>query len=369
MVSSIATTLLHQPVQLGELALRNRIVMAPLTRGRAYPNAVPSPRMATYYAQRADAGLIVTEATAISPQGYGWVNAPGMFNDEQVDGWKPVVEAIHDQGGLMVCQLWHMGRITHPDFFGLQPVAPSAITVNAHTHTPKGDQPLVTPHALTVDEIHAIVQDYAAAARRAKSAGFDGIEIHAANGYLLDEFLRSSANTRTDEYGGSVENRIRLVLQVLDAVCQVWPSGRVGLRVSPVSPKWDMADSNPVALYQGLANALNSYNLAYLHVMEARPGHMLAPKELTEPVTPAIRRIYKGNIIGCGGYTRRTALQAIENQSVDAVAFGVSFIANPDLVRRLADNTRLNMPRQELFYTDGDEGYLDYPVLASIANS
>ena len=364
LTNHMQTSPLHQPASLGELSLKNRIVMAPLTRGRAQANGVPSPRMANYYAMRADSGLIISEATAISRQGYGWVNAPALFNNDHVKGWQQVTQAVHDQGGLMVCQLWHMGRISHSDFLsGELPVAPSALAAEGHTHTPKGTQPFEVPQALTPEGIMAVIADYVKAAQCAKDAGFDGIEIHAANGYLLDEFLRSSSNQRNDLYGGPIENRIRLVLEVIEAVSRVWPTGRVGVRVSPVSPKYGMADDNPVALYQALAQGLNQLNLAYLHIMEAQPGHMLAPDNQTEWITPAVRQVYTGNLIGCGGYTRELATQAIINNQLDAVAFGVPFIANPDLVTRLATGAPLNPARPDLFYTDGDEGYLDYPLL------
>jgi N-ethylmaleimide reductase len=364
MAQAVLSTSLFQPVTLGQLTLKNSIVMAPLTRGRAHANGVPSDRMAQYYSLRAQAGLIITEATAISRQGYGWVNAPALFTDEQVNGWQPVIQAVHDHGGLIVCQLWHMGRISHSDFLeGALPVAPSALAAEGHTYTPQGTKPFEVPHALTVDEIQAVIADYVTAAQRAHVAGFDGIEIHAANGYLLDEFLKSGTNQRTDHYGGPIENRIRLVLEVVQAVSQVWPAGRVGVRVSPVSPKYGMADDNPVALYQALAQGLNPFNLAYLHSMEAQPGHMLAPANQTQWVTPAIRQVYTGKLIGCGGYTRELAETALTENQLDAVAFGVPFIANPDLVNRFAQNAPLNPPRPDLFYSEGDEGYLDYPLL------
>jgi N-ethylmaleimide reductase len=363
--ASTATHTLFDPVMLGGLSCPNRIIMAPLTRGRATLQGVPTPRMGQYYAQRANAGLIITEATAISPQGYGWLNAPGLFTDEQQASWQPVVHAIHQAGGRVVCQLWHMGRVSHPDFYGITPVAPSALKPDGHAHTPKGDNPFVTPHALTTDEIAHVVADYVAAAHRAKAAGFDGVELHAANGYLLDEFLRTSTNHRTDAYGGSATNRCRLIIEVLTALCTVWPANRVGLRVSPATPKWGMADTNPIETFGTLAELLNPLGLAYLHSMEALPGHMLAPAEPTEPVTPTMRKAFKGAVIVCGGYDTTTANHALAHGQADAVAFGVPFIANPDLVYRLQTNAPLNTPDPVTFYTHGDNGYLDYPTSAA----
>jgi N-ethylmaleimide reductase len=317
--------------------------------------------MGDYYAQRATAGLIITEATGISRQGLGWFQAPGIWTEAQVAAWQPIVAGVHAQGGKIFTQLWHMGRASHPDFLdGALPVAPSAIAIQGETHTPQGKKPYVTPRALETHELAAIVQDYAHAAQQAKRAGFDGVEIHGANGYLLDEFLRDGTNKRTDIYGGSIENRMRLLLEVLEAVVPIWGPGRVGLRISPVGGFNDMSDSDPVALYTALAQKLNAFPLAYLHVLEGLPGTMLAADH--PPVHPAIRAQYKGNLILNGGYDKTSATRALAQNQADAIAFGVPFLANPDLVARMAHDAPLNTPDFEHFYSGGAKGYTDYPT-------
>jgi N-ethylmaleimide reductase len=353
---------LFSPLTVGAVALNNRLIMAPLTRGRAQADGTPTAIMADYYAQRATAGLIITEATGISRQGLGWYHAPGIWADTHVAVWQPVVAAVHKLGGKIFMQLWHMGRASHPDFLdGALPVAPSAIAIQGETHTPQGKKPYVTPRALETHELPGIVQDYAHAAQQAKRAGFDGVEIHGANGYLLDEFLRNGANKRTDAYGGSIENRLRLLLEVVEAVVAVWGQGRVGLRISPVGGFNDMSDSDPVALYSALAQKLNSFPLAYLHVLEGLPGSMLAANH--PAVHPHIRALYKGTLILNGGYDKASATAALAQDQADAIAFGVPFLANPDLVARMRQDAPLNTPDFNSFYSGGATGYTDYPAL------
>ena len=354
------------PITIGKTSLKNRIIMAPMTRGRASAGAIPNVDMAEYYSERASAGLIITEATAVVEQGYGWVGAPGIWNDAQAEGWKLVTSAVHGKGGQIYLQLWHMGRVSHPDFLGGNlPVAPSAIAANGDAHTPSGKKPYVTPRALTVSEIHDLVQSYATAAKRAISAGFDGVEIHAANGYLIDQFIRDGSNHRTDEYGGSTDNRLRFLLDVTKAVVEAVGSDKVGVRLSPVGQYNDMHDSNPVTTFARAAELLNPFNLSYLHTLEALPGHMFAGEG--ERVTPHIRKVYKGVLITNGGYDQALANAAIQAGEADAIAFGVPFIANPDLVERFKDNADLNAPDYATFYTDGKKGYTDYPTLAKKA--
>ncbi|MBU6475107.1 MAG: alkene reductase [Alphaproteobacteria bacterium] len=351
------------PLKTGAFSLPNRIVMAPLTRGRADIDGVPTPLMADYYTQRAEAGLIIAEATAVSKRGYGWVQAPGIFTPAQVKGWQAVTEAMHKTGGRIVLQLWHMGRASHPDFLnGQLPVAPSAIAAKGHTVTPLGQKDYVVPHALEIEEIRATIADYRRAATLARDAGFDGVEIHAANGYLLDEFLRDGANKRVDAYGGPAENRVRFLQQVTEAVAGVWGGDRTGVRLSPRNPYKGMSDSDPVGTFCVAAEKLNAYGLAYLHVMEPLPGHRLAAEG--ERVSPHMRRTFKGVFIVNGGYTQDLAEKALENGEADAVAFGVPFIANPDLVARFRARASLNAPDDATFYTHDAKGYTDYPLMA-----
>lgn len=333
-----------------------------MTRGRAEEGAIPGSIMKEYYSARADAALIITEATAISPQGYGWLNAPGIWDDEQVKGWKAVTNAVHAKGGHIFLQLWHMGRVSHPSFLkGQLPVAPSAIVAQGGTLTPLGKQPYVTPHALTVEEIHAIVADYVSAAKRAITAGFDGIELHGANGYLIDQFIRDGSNKRTDDYGGSIDNRLRFPLEIIQATIDSIGAGKVGIRLSPTNTYNDMNDANPIETFTRAAELLNPFKLAYLHIMEALPGHMLATEG--ERVTPHIRRVYKGVLITNGGYTKDLANKALESGEADAIAFGVPFLSNPDLVSRFTQNAQLNAPDYTTFYTPGLKGYMDYPLM------
>ncbi|HEY8355203.1 MAG TPA: alkene reductase [Methylophilaceae bacterium] len=352
---------LFTPVTIGSIALRNRIVMAPLTRNRAGEGNVPQDINVTYYAQRASAGLIITEATPISPMGHGYPATPGIHSEAQVAGWKQVVEAVHAKGGKIVLQLWHVGRISHPSLLpdNALPVAPSAIKPAGQAFTYDGLVDFVTPRALETEELPGIVNDYAQATRNALAAGFDGVEIHAANGYLLDQFLRDSTNKRNDAYGGSIENRTRLLLEVTRAVVDVAGSGRVGVRISPLNPFNDISDSNPQALFNHVAESLNPFNLAYLHVVEGgMVGSDLPPFDFVE-----LRRHFNGAYMANLGYTRDSANAAIAEGRVDLVAFGVPFIANPDLVERFRLNAPLNEADPSTFYGGSEKGYIDYPTL------
>ena len=355
-------TALFSPLQIGDLQLPNRIVMAPLTRARAGERRVPNELMAEYYAQRASAGLIITEATVISPQAIGWPQTPGIYTDEMQDGWSPVVDAVRDRGGRMFMQLWHMGRASHSDFHnGQLPVAPSAIGIAGdHIHTPTGKQPYETPRALETDEIPGIIEDYRMAAERAKAAGIDGIEIHSANGYLLDQFLQSKTNHRTDEYGGSIENRYRLLGEVVAAVTTVWPSERVGVRIAPNGAFNDMGSPEYREQFTFVASQLDKHNLAYLHVMD---GTGFGFHKLGPAMTLAdFRKVYSGRLMGNVGYTRDSAEQAIERGDADLVAFGRPYISNPDLVERFANGWPLaKTADMSVWYSPGAQGYTDFP--------
>lgn len=356
--------LLFQPVELGALALPHRIIMAPLTRARA-TDRIPNDLMVEYYTQRATAGLIISEATAISAQGYGWHGAPAIYTDEQAAGWRKVTDAVHGAGGRMVLQLWHMGRISHPDYQqGEAPVGPSAIAAVGEAHTPTGKKPFVVPRALSIPDIRQILEDYKVATRRARDAGFDGVEIHGANSYLIDQFLRDASNHRQDQYGGSIEKRTRFLLEVVEAVAGAWSPDRTGLRVSPTMNGNGMSDRDPVALYTHVGQTLNGYGLAYLHVAEAiRPGRLFnadAPR-----VTPYIREAFQGALLVNGGYDKATAAQALRANQADAIVFGQPFIANPDLPLRLKRDAPLNDPNPDTYYSEGAEGYVDYPALAN----
>jgi N-ethylmaleimide reductase len=354
---------LLSPVDLGPYRLPNRIVMAPLTRNRAGPGNVPQTMNAEYYAQRASAGLIISEASQISPQGVGYPLTPGIHSDAQVEGWKQVTQAVHDKDGRMFLQLWHVGRISHPSLQpgNALPVAPSAIKPQGDAFTYQGLQPFVTPRALETNEIPGIVADYRLAAENALRAGFDGVEVHAANGYLLDQFLRDGSNHRTDRYGGSLENRTRLLLEVLQAVCDVWGSQRVGVRLSPVNPFNDMVDSDPEALFSHVVGQLNPLGLAYLHVVE---GAIHSPQASSADFdVHKLRDIFQGLYMANGGYDRQHGMRAIKEGRADLVSFGQLFIANPDLPERFARNAPLNTPDEATFYGGDEKGYTDYPFL------
>ncbi|RAI44884.1 alkene reductase [Rhodoplanes roseus] len=353
---------LFQPFRLGGMDLPNRIVMAPLTRNRAAAGNVAGPLAAEYYAQRASAGLLITEASQICPEGQGYEATPGIHSPEQIAGWRAVTDAVHAKGGRIVIQLWHVGRVSHVSLQpgGRPPVAPSAIA--AKTKTWAGGQfvETSTPRALRTEELPGIVGAYRSAAANAIAAGFDGVEVHAANGYLLDQFLRDGTNKRTDEYGGSLENRVRLTLDVLGAVIDEIGRERTGIRISPVSPANDIADSDPSALFGHLVARMNTLEPAYLHVIEGATG---GPRDNIPFDFVALRRAFKGAYMANNGYTPALAEEAVAAGRVDLVAFGKAFIANPDLVERLRRGAPLNTPDQATFYGGGAKGYTDYPVL------
>jgi N-ethylmaleimide reductase len=363
---------LFEPVKAGELSLSNRIVMAPLTRNRA-PGAVPTAAMATYYRQRATAGLIITEATAISHQGQGYADVPGLYAPEQVAGWQRVTGAVHQAGGRIVTQLWHVGRVSHTELQpgGGAPVAPSAIRANTKTVLIRDGAPTFVdtsePRALSIEELPGIVDDYRRAALAAVEAGFDGVEVHAANGYLLDQFLKTGSNHRSDAYGGSIENRARLLLEVMQAVSQAIGGGRVGIRLSPVTPANDVIDADPQPLFEHVVRQLGPMGLAYVHVIEGATG---GPRELADrPFDyPALRAAWRaaggqGAWMVNNGYDLALARHALVN-GADLVAFGKPFIANPDLVERLRRGGPFNTPDRKTFYGGDEQGYTDYPALA-----
>lgn len=349
------------PLTVGDLHLPNRIILAPLTRCRADVGRVPNALMADYYAQRASAGMIVSEATSISPQGVGYPDTPGIWSAEQVQGWKLVTQAVHAAGGRILLQLWHVGRISHPIYLnGELPVAPSAIAPEGHVNLLRPKQSFVTPRALDISEIPGIVEDYRKAAENAKEAGFDGVELHGANGYLLDQFLQDSSNKRTDAYGGSIENRARLMLEVTDAVISVWGAGRVGMHLSPRGDFYSVGDSNPLATFGYVAEQLGRRKIAFIFTRESIGS---------DSISPALKKRFGGVLIANEGFNRESAIQIIEKGQADAVSFGKEFIANPDLPRRLQLKSSLNAYHPETFYgyeqADRRVGYTDYPSLAA----
>ncbi|MGL5033636.1 MAG: alkene reductase [Microcystaceae cyanobacterium] len=361
MATNLSPQLLS-PIQLGPFTLPNRVVLAPLTRSRAGVERIPNALMATYYAQRATAGLLITEATPVSRQAIGWQNTPGIYNDEQVAGWKLVVDAVHAKGGHIFVQLWHMGRASHSDFQenGQLPVAPSAIAIAGdHLHTPKGKQPHQTPRALETAEIPGIVEDYRHAAERAKLAGFDGVEIHSANGYLVDQFLQSKTNHRDDSYGGTKEKRFQFLREVIETILTVWNADQVGIRFSPNGIFNDMGSPDYREDFLYYAEQLNTYQLSYLHLLD---GLAFGFHNLGIPMTLAdFRNVFTGYLIGNCGYTQETAEAAIALGDADLIAFGRSYISNPDLVERFANNWPLN-PFSEMagWYSFEAEGYTDF---------
>ena len=353
---------LFDSLHVGALTLPNRILMAPLTRCRAGAEHLANALMAEHYAQRASAGLIITEATMVMEGNSAFWMEPGIYSPDQVAGWTLVTDAVHAAGGRIFLQLWHGGRACHPLLNGgAQPVGASARAIaNDEVHTPEGKQPYVIPRVLSDDELPGIVNGFRKAAEYAKAAGFDGVEVHGANGYLIDQFLRDGTNTRSGRYGGSLENRARLLFEVIEAVSQIWGSDRVGLRISPLNSFNDMVDSDPVGLATWLATQLNRFNLAYLHLMRGD----FFQKQSGDVMTP-VRANYKGILIGNMGYTSDEAEQSIEQGQVDAVAFGTGFLANPDLPARIKAKAPLNEPNPATFYSPGPEGYTDYPALGA----
>jgi N-ethylmaleimide reductase len=359
------TAPLLQPVRMGKWMLRNRVVMAPLTRRRATDQHVPTDIMRIYYGQRASAGLIIAEATNISLQAVGYMNSPGIFNEGQIEAWKPVTAEVHKKGGLIFLQLWHVGRVSHPLLQPGQqlPVSASAIKASGMINTPQGQKELVVPRPLETGEIPGITKNYAVAARRAVDAGFDGVEIHGANGYLPDQFLHDGSNIRTDSYGGSIENRCRFVLEVTETCCNAIGSDRTGIRLSPSGIVKDMFDSDPATLYEHLITQLNRFNLAYLHLME--PYAALDPPEkyahYITPVTPWFRKFFNGPVITNVGFDFDSGNRIIQEGHADMVAFGKLFISNPNLVERFSHGAPLTSWDQETFYYGGAKGYIDYP--------
>ena len=352
---------LFSTLRLGPHLLPNRILMAPMTRNRAGEGNAPVPLNAEYYAQRSSAGLIITEASQVSPQGVGYPKTPGIHTERQVEGWRLVTEAVHRRAGRIFLQLWHVGRISHPSLQpnGAAPVAPSAIRPAGEAITVDGPRPFVRPRALESSEIPEVVEQFRSGARHARDAGFDGVEIHAANGYLIDQFLRDGTNHRRDRYGGSLENRARFLLEVTEAVGEVWGPGRVGVRISPTNPFNDMRDSDPFTTFAVAARRLAGYPLAYLHVVEP-----LSPERNEEErITPILRDAFDGPLIVNGGYGSASGHEAIRSGMADAVSFGALFLANPDLPRRFALGVRFNEPDRSTFYGGDARGYTDYPSL------
>jgi N-ethylmaleimide reductase len=353
---------LFDPIQVGAQKLPHRILMAPLTRGRATRNHVPTDLMIEYYTQRASAGLIITEATGITQEGLGWPYAPGIWSDEQVEGWKKITAAVHEAGGRIDLQLWHMGRIVHPSFLGgAQPVSSSATTAPGQTHTYDGKQPYVQARPLGIHEIPRLLDDYEHAAKNAMRAGFDGVQIHAANGYLIDQFLRDNSNFREDAYGGSVENRIRLLTEVTERVVDTIGAERTGVRLSPNGDSQGVNDSDPETLFSAAAAALDKIGIAYLELREP-PFDGTFGKADRPPVHPVIRKAFSRTLVLNSDYTKEKAQAALDAGEADAIAFGRPFLANPDLPHRFAEGLPLNKDVMETWYSQGPEGYVDYPT-------
>lgn len=355
---------LFDPIGYGSIQAVDRIVMAPLTRAKATKTGVPTSIMAAYYAQRATAGLIISEATGISRQGLGWANAPGIWNDEQLEAWKPIVNGVHDKGGKIVCQLWHMGRMAHSVNTGEQPVAPSPSTAPGYTHTYEGKKPCEEARALRLDEIPGIIEAYAKAAENAIKAGFDGVQIHAANGYLLHEFLSDGTNHRTDEYGGNPENRVRLLREVTGAICQAIGPSKVGVRLSPNGVLQGTEDSCPEAVYIPVAEMLQDLGVAWLELRELTP--MSEPPTNQPRLSPKIRKVFHNPLVLNQDYGHDNAEKAVLSGAADAISFGRPFISNPDLVRRLKDNLPFQPIDRDNLYNGAQniKGYLDYPVIS-----
>jgi len=358
---------LLSPYKLGPYELKNRMIMAPMTRNRAGRGNAPQPMNALYYAQRAGAGLIITEAAPVSPQGLGYPDMPGIYSPEQIAGWRLVTDLVHKRGGLIFLQLFHCGRISHPSLQpgGVTPVAPSAIKPEGESMTYKGPRPFVEPRALEVDEISGIVEQFRRGAENAREAGFDGVELHAANGYLLDQFLRNGTNQRNDQYGGSVEHRARFLFEVTEAVVNVVGDGRVGVRISPENPFNSISDSDSEALFSHVAEGLNRFPLAYLHVVEINLSNPTVYNGGLNSITQKLRGVFKGTYMTNGGYDKDRAERVLERGDADLVSFGHLFLANPDLPERFSNNAPLNDPDPTTFYGGNERGYTDYPFLSS----
>lgn len=362
--------MLFSPVKLGDIALRNRILMSPMTRARV-PTRTPNDSSVTYYAQRAGAGLIVTEATTVSEQGNGSISTPGIYSREQIDGWRRVTDAVHEKGGRIVVQLWHTGRVSHSSFQANNgaPVSASAVAGEVVTFTANGFEPTTPPRALQLGEIPDVVEQFAQAARNAIEAGFDGVEIHSGSGYLLDQFLRDGTNKRTDAYGGSIENRCRFVLEIVDAVASAIGAGRTGIRISPMLETWDCSDSDPVVLFSHLVGELGKRDLAFLDLIERNDAPMAVSDDIdtktNEEGVAAIRSAYTGVYVANGSYDQARAEAAVQSGYAAAVSFGRDYISNPDLAQRMEAGVELNPPADFLaYYGDGgDEGYIDFPAM------
>jgi N-ethylmaleimide reductase len=353
---------LFSSYKLGQNDLKNCIVMAPMTRCRAIEGNVPSPLSITYYVQRAQAGLIITEGSQVSPEGVGYVRTPGIYSPKQIEGWKMVTTAVHQAGSKIFIQLWHVGRVSHPDFQGGDlPVAPSALPVEGMVHTPLGKKKIETPRALESEEMPKIIEQFRKGAENARAAGFDGVEIHGANGYLLDQFLRDGSNHRTDQYGGSLQNRARLPLEVCQAVADICGADKVGYRISPHFSRYSMSDSNPSKTFSYLARELTNLGLGYLHLIEFVSGPMLVAPEAR--LASTIRGIFEGSLILNGGYDAQKGNEAIKKRKADLISYGTLFLANPDLPERFKRNAPLNLPDPGTFYAGEGRGYIDYPLL------
>ncbi len=356
---------LFDPIKLGAIDAPNRIIMAPLTRGRAGPGFVPNELAREYYRQRASAGLIISEATGISQEGLGWPSAPGLWTDAQVEGWKPVTDAVHTAGGRIVAQLWHMGRLVHSVFNdGKQPVSASATVGEGRAHTPVGRMDLEEARPLRIDEMPRVIGDYVKAAENAKKAGFDGVQLHGANGYLIDQFLRNGSNLRDDDYGGSVENRIRLLREVTEALIGVWGAGRVSVRLSPNGATQGVDDSAPETLFPVAAAALGALGIGFLELREPGPDGTFGKTDVPKQ-SPAIRAAFKGPLILNSDYDVQKAEAALADGSADAIAFGRPFIGNPDLVERIESGAEWAADNPQTWYSPGPEGYTDYPALVN----
>ncbi|MEX3772972.1 alkene reductase [Pseudomonas sp. MYb118] len=353
---------LFDPITLGALHAANRTIMAPLTRARATRNHVPTAIMADYYAQRASAGLIISEATGISRQGVGWPYAPGIWSEEQVQAWKPVTQAVHAQGGVIVAQLWHMGRMAHSAVTGIEPVSSSATTMPGEAHTYDGKQPFEVARPLAADEFPGLIADYVQAARNAMAAGFDGVQIHAANGQLIDQFLRDQSNRRTDDYGGSIDNRLRLLQQITQAVAAAIGADRTAVRLSPNGESYGVDDSNPAPLFAQAADMLDAIGIAFLELREPGPNGTFGASDVPR-LSPLIRQHFKGPLVLNSDYDLVRAKADLDSGLADAISFGRPFLANPDLVKRFRTGATLNQDQMETYYSQEAVGYTDYPVL------
>lgn len=356
---------LFQPIKLGAIEAPNRILMAPLTRGRAEPGHVPGELMVEYYRQRAGAGLIISEATGISVEGLGWPAAPGIWNEAQVEGWKPVTEAVHQAGGRIVLQMWHMGRLVHPDFLGGEPgVSSSATCAPGNAHTPQGTKPNAPARALRLEEIPRVIDDYGKAAANAKAAGFDGVQLHGANGYLIDQFLRDGANFRDDTYGGPVENRVRLMREVMERLIDVWGADRVAIRLSPNGETQGVDDTNPAAVFGEAARVLDAMNIAFLELREPGPEGTFGRTDVPRQ-SPLIRTLFRGPLVLNSDYTALDADADVREGRADAISFGRPFISNPDLPARIRAGAEWapNVDVPKSWYLPGPAGYIDYPAM------